>query len=163
MKWTRAGTIDLDEATTQAWLARFAAPHDISTHNCAITLKETGELIGSGGTHNLKGDFGWPELGYMFRTEFWGQGYATEFVRAYVKSWGALPREEVEIMVDPRTLGADGETAEEQIVAITEAANGGSQKVLVKCGWEHFLTWIGGPGDVLPTFRYFPVRDNKAP
>lgn len=157
MQYTMVGHVDLDEAVTQAWLARWTASNDVLTHNCAITLRETGELIGSGGTHSLKSDFGWPELGYMFRSEFWGKGYATEFVRAYTASWAALPREEVEIMVDPRTVDADGKTAEEQLIAITEDVNEGSQRVLRKCGWEHFVTWRDSD-DLLPTFRYFPCR-----
>ncbi|OIW26154.1 acyl-CoA N-acyltransferase [Coniochaeta ligniaria NRRL 30616] len=157
MQYTRVGHIDLDEAETQAWLARFLPPGDAATHSCAITLKETGEVIGTGGTHSLQGNFGWPEVGYMFRKEFWGKGYATEFLRAYMKSWAELPREEVEIKVDPRTVTGDG-VAEEQLIAVTAIVNEGSQKVLRKCGWEHFVTWPGDDSSTLPTFRFFPCR-----
>lgn len=162
MKWTRAGHIDLDEAATQAWLARFLPPDDSLAHNCAITLTETGELIGAGGVHSFRGEHGWPEVGYMFRSDFWGKGYAAEFLRAFAEGWAALPREEVEILVDPRTAGADGKTAEEQLVATAEDSNGASQRVLRKCGWEHFLTWLGDKGNTLQTFRYFPARSGKA-
>lgn len=163
MQWTRVGHVDLDEATTQAWLARFLPPNDALTHSCAITLRDTGEVIGSGGTHIFRGEMGWPELGYMFRAEFWGKGYATEFLRAYGERWRELPREEVEIMVDPRTVvvagAGEGEgTAEEQIIAVTAEVNKGSQRVLHKCGWEHFMTYPGSDSTLLPTFRYFPCR-----
>ncbi|KAH8906051.1 hypothetical protein BR93DRAFT_928657 [Coniochaeta sp. PMI_546] len=161
MQFTRVGHIDLDEAETQAWLAKFLPPNDALTHSSAITLRETGEVIGSGGTHMLQGELGWPELGYMFRTEFWGKGYATEFLRAYIESWAKLPRAEVEIKVDPRTVTGKG-VAEEQIIAVTAEVNKGSQKVLQKCGWEHFMTWPGSDGNPLPTFRYFPGRKDAS-
>jgi RimJ/RimL family protein N-acetyltransferase len=157
MRWTRVGHIDLDEAATQTHLNRYLPPNDANTYNCAITLKETGELIGSGGVHMFTGSFGWPELGYMFRTEFWGQGYGTEFVRGFVEAWSALPREEVEIKVDPRTATGDG-VAEEQLIAITDGANWGSQKILRKCGFEQYLVFPGDDGGPLPTFRFFPAR-----
>jgi RimJ/RimL family protein N-acetyltransferase len=161
MRFTRVGRIDLDEAETQAWLAKFLPPNDALTHSMAITLKETGEVIGSGGTHSIQGNLGWPEVGYMFRTEYWGKGYATEFLRAYIKTWAELPRAEVEIKVDPRTVTGDG-VAEEQIIAVTENVNGVSQKVLYKCGFEHFVTLPGRDSTTLPTFRYFPTRKESS-
>lgn len=157
MQWTSAGRVDLDEAETEAWLAKFLPPNDALTHSSAITLKETGEVIGCGGTHDMSGIFGWPELGYLFRKEFWGKGYGTEFLKAYVKAFAELPREEVEIKVDPRTANSDG-TAEEQVIAITVGSNAASYKVLAKSGFEHFITWPGRESPTLPTFRYFPAR-----
>jgi RimJ/RimL family protein N-acetyltransferase len=49
----------------------------------AITLRQTGEIIGCIGLH---GDFstGIAELGYWIGAGFWGQGYCTEAARATV-------------------------------------------------------------------------------
>ncbi|KAB5578481.1 GNAT domain-containing protein [Coniochaeta sp. 2T2.1] len=163
MKVTRQNRIDLTLEETQAWLDRFLSPNDGQTHNFAIVLRETGELIGTGGVHSLKGEFGWPEMGYMFREEDWGKGFATEFLAGYMGAWKELPRGVVEVEVDPRTTrtGKSGEEVEEQIVAITADFNEGSQKVLRKCGWEHFITWPGDDAAKLPTFRWFPSRKGE--
>ncbi|KAK1252173.1 hypothetical protein MKX08_003360 [Trichoderma sp. CBMAI-0020] len=130
---------DLDE--TQQRLGLFLAPNDEKTFNCAICLKATGELIGIGGCHQLVSMFGWPAIGYMIRTEFWGQGLATEFVTAWLASWCQLPRAETELEVDRRTLLAEGESSPEQVIAFTLLDNIGSQRVLEKAGFERFVTW----------------------
>lgn len=87
--------------------------------------------------------FGWPAIGYMIRTEFWGQGVATEFVKAWLESWWKLPRAEAELEVDRRTLLPEEgeESSPEQVIAFTLLDNIGSQRVLEKAGFERFLTW----------------------
>jgi len=147
-------------------------------YNFAICLRETGEVIGSGGSHKFVSAFGWPEIGYMLRSEYWGQGLAGEFLRAMLGVWEGLPREEVELDVDPRSVvyeegeeGGHGRGAREVLIAVTEVENERSQQVLRKCGFEHFITWEeevkeaavgsnpssgGSSGKLvkLPTFRY---------
>jgi hypothetical protein len=73
------------------------------------------------------------------------------------------------VLVDERTVDAkDAEgNVREQLIAITDEANGKSQGVLGKGGFEHFVTWQAedsrkgsGPENMvnLPTFRYFPGK-----
>lgn len=165
MKWTYIGRIDRDMEETRGKLSHYLPPKDVNNYQFAICLKATGEMIGIGGCHVMEAEFGWPELGYMFRKEHWGGGLATEFVRAFMPVWAGLPRAEAEVKVDPRTATGDG-VSEEQLVAITANLNVKSQAVLRKSGWELFITWKGGrtledPGDTvvpLPTFRFFPGR-----
>lgn len=137
------GRPDKDLQETQQRLGLFLPPNDEKTFNCAICLKETGELIGIGGCHQLASMFGWPAIGYMIRTEFWGQGVATEFVKAWLESWWKLPRAEAELEVDRRTLLPEEgeESSPEQVIAFTLLDNIGSQRVLEKAGFERFLTW----------------------
>ena len=166
MKVSRQGRIDLSLEETQAWLNRYLPPEDAQTYSFAIILREDGELIGTGGVHSFKGVFGWPELGYMFREEYWGRGFATELLKGWMGAWGALPRGVAEVEVDPRTVDGDGKEgeireADEQIIAITADYNEASQKVLGKCGWEHFMTWPGDDAPTLPTFRWFPTRQTN--
>jgi len=120
-------------------------PNDAKTYNFAICLKETGELIGMGGSHQMVSSLGWPEVGYMIKEKYWGQGYTPEFLHAWLKAWDGLPREEVELRVDPRSVvpvdGKEG-SSREMCIAVTEESNDKSQMVLRKCGFEHFLTWI---------------------
>ena len=151
MEWSAQLKPDEDKSNTQARLNAFLPPNDVKTFNCAICLKETGELIGLGGVHNLAGKYGWPELGYMFRYEHWGKGFATEFLRGFTPAWDQLPREEVDLRVKPYSLvegeGAQGTVVEERLIAITIGPNQRSRNVLTKCGWEHYKT------DVEPDLR----------
>ncbi|KAM7200418.1 acyl-CoA N-acyltransferase [Rhypophila sp. PSN 637] len=121
MKWTVQGRVDHDLAETQEKLNLFLPPNDVLKCNWAICLRDGNknedgepELIGIGGVHIFSSTFGWPELGYMIRRDYWGLGLATEFLGAFVKYWvggeGAegsskrLEREETIIWVDERTL-----------------------------------------------------------
>lgn len=152
MRWSSAGRADADKERTAARLALSLPPNDANTFNCAICLRETGELVGMGGVHTLERvagvqiGFGWPEVGYLLRREYWGQGMATEFLGAFLEMWEGLPREVVERRVDVRSLvggmvGDEGELVAEQLVAVTSGLNGGSLRVLEKSGFERFLVF----------------------
>ncbi|KAK8138062.1 GNAT domain-containing protein [Apiospora sp. TS-2023a] len=123
-------------------------------------LLSTGELIGEGGVHALASDAdaasGWPEIGYKFRREHWGRGYATEFLGAVLGAWWKLPRRSVEIRVNKRavtTLVAsnyDGDNVlapppsppvAEHVYANAEPGNVGSCRVLEKLGFQRFHEW----------------------
>ena len=142
MEWTAAGRPDEDKAKSQTRLDAFLPPNDAKTFNWAICLKETGSLVGIGGVHYLAGENGWPEVGYMFRYEHWGKGFATEFLRAFVEAWDQLPREHVELRVKPYSLadgeGGDGDEVDEMLIAVTIGPNQRSHNVLTKCGFERY-------------------------
>ncbi len=99
-----------------------------------------GDLIGDGGVHNFKSDStGWPEFGYKFKKEFWGQGYATEFGKTFLKFWQSLPRKDVNITVAPSSIDYhDGLYVKERLTAYTRNENLASQNVLLKIGFEAF-------------------------
>ncbi|KAI0863678.1 acetyltransferase domain-containing protein [Xylaria cubensis] len=144
------GTPDTNIEESQASLDKLTKPpaeHFIF----GIFLADTGELIGDGGIHTIRGSgSGWPELGYKLHPAHWGRGYATEAVSAVLKAWWELPREEVEITVHPGTLppkkGADEESGtpvvfRERMCADIAAYNAGSKRVLEKLGFEDFGFW----------------------
>ncbi|THC90445.1 hypothetical protein EYZ11_010087 [Aspergillus tanneri] len=137
MKWTSTGHIDRNIEETRKNLNLFLPPNDATTVNCAICLKDTGELIGLGGCHVFPETQGWPEVGYMLRTEFWGRGIATEFLNSWLPFWGELPRTEREVRVERAMVAGDG-SVKEHLIAITEASNIPSQKVLLKSGFQQF-------------------------
>ena len=99
-----------------------------------------GDLIGDGGVHNFKSDStGWPEFGYKFKKEFWGQGYATEFGKTFMQFWGNLPRKDVEISVAPSSIDFhDSLQVKERLTAYTRYENLASQNVLWKLGFQPF-------------------------
>ncbi|POS76385.1 hypothetical protein DHEL01_v205210 [Diaporthe helianthi] len=169
MQWTTVGRVDVDREETAAKLGLFLPPNDTKTFNCAICLKETGELIGQGGVHAFEqpaGDatagpqLGWPEVGYMIRKEWWGRGIATEFLTAFLGMWSGLPRTgQVERKVTASSAGV-----EEALVAVIDASNAPSQKILERCGFESFLSFrdvdarAQGETIDLVAYRYFPSR-----
>ncbi|KAI1383882.1 acyl-CoA N-acyltransferase [Hypoxylon trugodes] len=145
MIFTMVGRIDADKEATRAYLSRFLPPNDLKTYNNVICLASTGELIGCGGapsdSTNGWPTFGWPEIGYIFKLEHWGKGYATEFLRAWLDQWWSLPRSEVEVKVDAQSVDGSGEVPE-MVMAVIEAHNKSSRRVLEKAGFQEFRRWV---------------------
>lgn len=142
MQWTSQGKPDPDRDWSRERLAQRLTPHGDKKFEYVICLAETGEFMGSAGCHLIEGEMGWPVIGYMLRQKFWGKGYATELVKAFLQAWWSFPRAEVDLKVDKSTviLGPDGK-AKECIVAVTLDSNGPSQKVLAKTGMEFVKAW----------------------
>jgi RimJ/RimL family protein N-acetyltransferase len=160
MKWTTAGCIDETIEMTKAKLDPFLPPNDLITANCAICLKDTGEFIGIGGCHLYPGPHGWPEIGYMLRKETWGQGFGTEFLSAWLRFWSELPRSEREVQVQKEMVVGEG-AVDEHLIAITEASNVPSQRVLLKSGFEQFREFdeVDDTETVkLVAFRFLPSK-----
>lgn len=146
MKWSVSGRVDTTLEETRSSLVQNLPPHDVDNFNFSICLRSTGQWIGIGGCKKPGGELGWPEIGYMLQKDFWGSGYATEFLRGFLSAWWSLPRSECDLSVDRGTLrGAaglqDGDIVEEIITAVTAADNHPSQKLLGKCGFEMLKEW----------------------
>lgn len=74
-------TID-DTLAFLAWMADAFQKKD--SIRWGYELKETGNLIGSGGLHFWKRNIRCAEVGYHIGPPYWGGGYATEALRAIV-------------------------------------------------------------------------------
>ncbi|KAI0150057.1 acyl-CoA N-acyltransferase [Hypoxylon sp. NC0597] len=140
MMYTAIGRIAANKEETRDVMARYLPPNDLETYNNVICLASTGELIGIGGVSKGGRFFGWPEVGYLFKKEFWGQGYATEFLRGWLGLWWALPRSEVELGVDAQSVDGPGEVPE-LLTAFIEGSNTRSRRVLEKAGFREFKQW----------------------
>ncbi len=85
LMWVYGGVFD--EQRTREWIDRNRkryADHGFGLF--AITLRETGELIGSGGPVWQETDRGTElEVGYQVRRDQWKRGYATETARGSMK------------------------------------------------------------------------------
>ena len=98
-----------------------------------------GVLIGDMGCHDANP--GTEEIGYMFLDEFWGRGYATEALKAFLDHYWSLDRKEYVRIIsegdesERRSHWEDEEEAE-VLRAITAAENAGSRNVLEKCGFK---------------------------
>ncbi|RYP12835.1 hypothetical protein DL767_011060 [Monosporascus sp. MG133] len=157
MVYSSVGRADRDLAETRTRMEAQLPPNDATSYDFVICLASTGEFLGTGGVRLGSGDgddkdfFGWPELGYMFKREHWGKGYATEFVRAFLAAWWALPRCRVEVGVDARSLDAGapvapGAEVPEQLSALVEVRNLSSKRVLGKLGFRQFAEWTQDDG-----------------
>ncbi|KAL7908817.1 acetyltransferase domain-containing protein [Trichoderma velutinum] len=146
MKYSVDGADKTLEDTRRS-LDEMLPPNDSTSYRFHIFEKDTGDLVGKGGMHGITGrNFGWPEVGYSFKQEAWGKGYATEFLTAFLQNWWSLPRSEVEIEVDATSLDAEAlETGDgpvvEILVAVVDVANMGSKKVLEKTKFKEFKQW----------------------
>ena len=58
-------------------------PDDPDEYDVGAMLKETGELIGGGGIY-YKPDMDLWNIGYNFRKDQWGKGYAVEMIRGLI-------------------------------------------------------------------------------
>lgn len=74
------------DGMAEAWIQSHDSLHAAGTHQIwAITLNQT-ELIGAIGLHDISVEHASAELGYWIAEQHWGQGFATEAVRAVVRS-----------------------------------------------------------------------------
>ena len=131
MMWTSTGIPDADHDTTQAWMDRFLPPNNATTFYFAIEeLNEPGKVVGVVGCHTCEP----PEVGYMFRTEVWRKGYATEAMQCWLQTWWALPRKEVEI--EPKSAASDNQAVREVLKADTVFPNHASKRILERHGFN---------------------------
>lgn len=87
---------------------------------CTMTLKSTGEMIGTSGLQPLE-DTGEFEVGYNLSEKYWRQGFGYECAMAWLK-YGF------------ETAGL------ERIVAVADPANTGSWRIMEKCGMKYEKT-----------------------
>lgn len=118
-------------------------PTSTSYFYFGIFLNE-GEMIGSGGICELASpETGWPRLEFKFKKEYWGQGYATEFVTAFLEFWWKLPRQETVVFINKSLVDPQNTTGytPELLYARTSPDNTQALRVMVKSGfsfWDQF-------------------------
>ena len=149
MKWTSSKVPDTDVGKTLEWMAPALPPLNGDSFRFAIEERSNpGKVVGVIGSRFSEP----PECGYMFRTDMWGNGYATEALRAWLEVYWALPRKDV--ILEGKD-GAQHWTEAESLLAETELGNVGSRRVLVKCGFTELRTWEDD-GDQLIQYVYRP-------
>ncbi len=103
-------------AVTRAWLEAMIASNAAGSDEFVIEL--SGEVIGKVGAWRL------PEIGFSLHPEFWGRGYATEAVAAYVAhAFATTTTAELTADVDPRNNASLAVLSRLGFVEIGRAAN----------------------------------------
>ena len=104
--WSREPWTDIAQAE-ESIRAILAAQADGSEARFGIELLSTGELIGNVGLHHFFGSNRRCEIGYALGSRHWGQGYATEALRAAIRhGFDALDLNRIEADIDPRNAAS---------------------------------------------------------
>jgi RimJ/RimL family protein N-acetyltransferase len=104
--WSREPWTDLAQAE-ESIKSIMAASADGSEARFGIELLSTGELIGNVGLHHFFEQNRRCEIGYALASRHWGQGYATEALRAAIQyGFDALDLNRIEADIDPRNTGS---------------------------------------------------------
>ena len=110
------GVSSLEE--TRATIEGYIRGHERDGYSYwAVIERESGDLVGEAGLKPLEDKGPEVEIGYAFGPPWWGKGYATEAGQAIVEA-------------------AFGTLGLQRIVADTDEANLGSQRVLAKLGFK---------------------------
>lgn len=73
----------------------------------ALTLKESGEFIGTCGFHNMQIRSFRAEIGYEISEAHWNKGYITEAIRAMLEfGFGVMGLNRIEALVYPENVGS---------------------------------------------------------
>ena len=170
MLWTKTGKTDADLEITRSFVDTKLGAAAEDTYSCVICLADTGKVIGTGGTHSRNGMLGWPDMGYLLRKEYWGQGYGTEFVKGFLAAWWAFPRATYEFKVDRSTVPQgtrDGGTVSERLVGIAPERNAGSRRILEKCGMEMVKIWnrenFKDPPETVNLYCHIALNPERGP
>ncbi|GIZ48667.1 hypothetical protein CKM354_001171800 [Cercospora kikuchii] len=153
MKWTSVGAV-ATRAQGHKWLsARALGPE---AYNFSVRERDLSSpdpeavhprVIG------LFGSFHWPSCGYMLHPDFFGKGYATEGMRAFIPAYFER--------VPP---ASEGGTGHDLIDAYADTENRASMKVLEKLGFtkcETLFNEFEGPMGVRDSVVYRLARPGK--
>jgi RimJ/RimL family protein N-acetyltransferase len=104
--WSSEPWSDMDQAR-QAIASTIAAYADGSGMRLAIVLRDSGQLIGNVSLHHFFEQNRRCEIGYALASRHWGQGYATEALRAAIRyGFDVLGLNRIEADIDPRNAGS---------------------------------------------------------
>jgi ribosomal-protein-alanine N-acetyltransferase len=87
-----------DRMETERWLASMVGADEGTSDDFVVVFN--GQLIGKLGAWKL------PEIGFLFRPDIWGRGFASEALRAFIDHRSALGSSELTADVDPRNSAA---------------------------------------------------------
>ena len=112
LTWPPHSDIEVTKSVLAYWDKENEKPNN---YHWGIVLKETQQIIGTGGTVSINEKHHCAELGYCMGRAYWGKGYMSEAVAAMI-----------EYLFN--TVGLN------RIAALYEPENIGSGRVMQKCG-----------------------------
>lgn len=78
VSWPLHKSIEVTEKLIKLWIEEYSE----NSFNWVVELKETGELIGNISVISISATHNNCEIGYCYGSKYWGNGYATEALKA---------------------------------------------------------------------------------
>lgn len=133
---TARGRTDRDLEESKANLEWLQAPNDKRHWYWGAFLASTGELIGEGGLPDSEDQptSGWTRFEILIKPVYQRQGYGTEFYKAVLDAWWALPGEKRRRQLIPIVAAGKepGEEIRESIEIVWEADNEAARNFFTK-------------------------------
>ncbi len=109
----------------------------------AITLRDTGELIGCGGIVMQETDQGVePEVGYQMRHDQWGKGYATEMARGCMKyAFETMRADHIISLIRPDNAASRRVAEKNSLVVDREYVWKGQLHLVYRMNREQYSRW----------------------
>lgn len=125
LPWCRSGYLDMDSATQEVANQIMELRNPMTLHRVifGVFLKDTGELIGGSGIHDIRRDTASCETGYWITSQHTRNGYAEEACRCTI-SWAMQDQ-------------AHGGMGLRRVRAYCSERNVASTKLLEKLGLTH--------------------------
>ena len=101
LTWDTHPNVEVTKQIVKEWVKQYDDP---KTVRFAITLKDSGELIG--GIDVVKYVDCVPEIGYCLSKKYWNKGYMSEACKAFVNYLFELGYPKVLIRADVRNIGS---------------------------------------------------------
>ena len=103
MTWNPHKNVEETKYIINLWLKEYEDP---KTVRYAITLKDSGTLIGSIDVVHID-EQGRPEIGYCLSRKYWNKGYMTEACNKMIELLFGLGYKEILIEADVRNIGSN--------------------------------------------------------
>lgn len=133
---TARGRPDRDLEESRENLERLQAPNDNRHWYWGAFLASTGELIGEAGLPDSEDQptSGWTRFEILMKPAFQRQGYGSEFYKAVLGAWWALPGEKRRRQLLPMVVGdkEPGQEIRESIEMIWESDNVAARSFFIK-------------------------------
>ena len=111
LTWDTHPNVEVTKQIVKEWVKQYDDP---KTVRFAITLKDSGELIG--GIDVVKYVDSVPEIGYCLSKKYWNKGYMSEACKALVDYLFSLGHKKIMIRAETRNIA--------------------SNRVIIKCGFS---------------------------
>ncbi len=104
LTWPPHGSVEVTKSLLNAWIPEYDKG---DYFNWVMELKETGKIIGNISVVRVREDIGEALIGYCMTREYWGNGYMTEALKAFINELVSDGYHEIMIEAMPENIGSN--------------------------------------------------------